>query len=166
MRIFPKCDRLFHRLKHENLVDMVGFSCDGQHPCLVYALMVNGSLLDRLACLVSATPQTPASSTCALPQVISEHSFCPLQEGSPPLSWRQRSLIAEGTARGLEYLHGNHHVHRDVKRYVKDQKTHLAFVFCGKRLQSTCNRPQYLSPVLLHDRDIKRDTSPFQMIFS
>nr|AFH88675.1 interleukin-1 receptor-associated kinase 4 [Trachidermus fasciatus] len=74
-------------LKHENLVDMVGFSCDGQHPCLVYALMVNGSLLDRLACL----------------------------EGSPPLSWRQRSLIAEGTARGLEYLHSNHHVHRDVK---------------------------------------------------
>ncbi|XP_034390292.1 interleukin-1 receptor-associated kinase 4 isoform X2 [Cyclopterus lumpus] len=74
-------------LKHENLVDMVGFSCDGQHPCLVYALMVNGSLLDRLARL----------------------------EGSLPLSWRQRSLIAEGTARGLEYLHSNHHVHRDVK---------------------------------------------------
>ncbi|XP_036962402.1 interleukin-1 receptor-associated kinase 4 isoform X2 [Acanthopagrus latus] len=74
-------------LKHENLVDMVGFSCDGQHPCLVYPLMVNGSLLDRLACL----------------------------QGSPPLSWRQRCLIAEGTARGLEYLHSNHHVHRDVK---------------------------------------------------
>ncbi|XP_068458995.1 interleukin-1 receptor-associated kinase 4 isoform X2 [Clinocottus analis] len=74
-------------LKHDNLVDMVGFSCDGQHPCLVYALMVNGSLLDRLACL----------------------------EGSPSLSWRQRALIAEGTARGLEYLHSNHHIHRDVK---------------------------------------------------
>ncbi|KAL7401750.1 hypothetical protein ABVT39_004305 [Epinephelus coioides] len=74
-------------LKHENLVDMVGFSSDGQHPCLVYDLMANGSLLDRLACL----------------------------EGSPPLSWRWRCLIAEGTARGLEYLHSNHHVHRDVK---------------------------------------------------
>lgn len=74
-------------LKHENLVDMVGFSCDGQHPCLVYALMANGSLLDRLACF----------------------------EGTPPLSWRQRSLIAEGTVRGLDYLHTNHHVHRDVK---------------------------------------------------
>ncbi|XP_056242298.1 interleukin-1 receptor-associated kinase 4 [Seriola aureovittata] len=74
-------------LKHENLVDMVGFSCDGQHPCLVYAFMANGSLLDRLACL----------------------------DDSPPLSWRQRCLIAEGTARGLEYLHSNHHIHRDVK---------------------------------------------------
>ncbi|XP_029378137.1 interleukin-1 receptor-associated kinase 4 isoform X5 [Echeneis naucrates] len=74
-------------LKHENLVDMVGFSCDGQHPCLVYAFMANGSLLDRLACM----------------------------ENSPPLSWRQRCLIADGAARGLEYLHSNHHVHRDVK---------------------------------------------------
>ncbi|KAM4553737.1 interleukin-1 receptor-associated kinase 4 [Fundulus diaphanus] len=74
-------------LKHENLVDMVGFSCDEQHLCIVYAFMANGSLLDRLACL----------------------------DGSPPLSWRQRCLIAEGTARGLEYLHSNHHVHRDVK---------------------------------------------------
>ncbi|MED6273310.1 hypothetical protein CHARACLAT_005124 [Characodon lateralis] len=74
-------------LKHENLVDMVGFSCDEQHLCIVYAFMANGSLLDRLACL----------------------------DGSPPLSWQQRCLIAEGTARGLEYLHSNHHVHRDVK---------------------------------------------------
>ncbi|XP_013764996.1 interleukin-1 receptor-associated kinase 4 [Pundamilia nyererei] len=74
-------------LKHENLVDMVGFSCDEQHLCLVYAFMANGSLLDRLACF----------------------------EGSPPLSWHHRCLIAEGTAKGLEYLHSNHHVHRDVK---------------------------------------------------
>ncbi|XP_074533667.1 interleukin-1 receptor-associated kinase 4 isoform X2 [Halichoeres trimaculatus] len=74
-------------LKHENLVDMVGFSCDGLHPCLVYALMSNGSLLDRLACLGETAP----------------------------LSWRQRCSIAEGTARGLEFLHNNHHVHRDVK---------------------------------------------------
>lgn len=53
---------LICRLKHENLVDMVGFSSDGQYPCVVYPLMSNGSLLDRLACLVNPTClQMPAS---------------------------------------------------------------------------------------------------------
>ncbi|KAF7701973.1 interleukin-1 receptor-associated kinase 4 [Silurus meridionalis] len=75
------------RLKHVNLVNMVGYSSDGQYPCLVYAFMSNGSLLDRLACL----------------------------EGSSPLSWQIRGAIALGTARGLEYLHQHNHIHRDVK---------------------------------------------------
>ncbi|MBN3298384.1 IRAK4 kinase, partial [Amia calva] len=74
-------------LQHENLVEMVGFADDGEHPCLVYLYMSNGSLLDRLACL----------------------------DGSPPLPWSTRCSIAEGTASGLEYLHANHHIHRDIK---------------------------------------------------
>lgn len=74
-------------LKHENLVEMVGYSSVGQHLCLVYAFMPNGSLLDRLACL----------------------------DGSPSLSWQMRCSIGTGTARGLEYLHCNNHIHRDVK---------------------------------------------------
>ncbi|XP_053497453.1 interleukin-1 receptor-associated kinase 4 [Ictalurus furcatus] len=74
-------------LKHVNLVNMVGYSSDGQYPCLVYAYMSNGSLLDRLACL----------------------------DGSSPLSWQVRCAIALGIARGLEYLHNNNHIHRDVK---------------------------------------------------
>lgn len=41
------------RCKHENLVELLGFSSDGAQPCLVYEYMPNGSLLDRLACLVS-----------------------------------------------------------------------------------------------------------------
>ncbi|KAK7121164.1 hypothetical protein R3I93_022300 [Phoxinus phoxinus] len=34
-------------LKHEHLVELVGFSSDGQHMCLVYSFMPHGSLLDR-----------------------------------------------------------------------------------------------------------------------
>ncbi|XP_073687446.1 interleukin-1 receptor-associated kinase 4-like [Garra rufa] len=74
-------------LKHENLVNMVGFSSDGHHLCLVYEYMPHGSLLDRLACA----------------------------DGATPLSWLSRCSISAGTARGLQYLHQNNHIHRDVK---------------------------------------------------
>ncbi|XP_039361383.1 interleukin-1 receptor-associated kinase 4 isoform X2 [Mauremys reevesii] len=40
------------KCQHENLVELLGFSGDGDQPCLVYEYMPNGSLLDRLACLV------------------------------------------------------------------------------------------------------------------
>ncbi|XP_016371213.1 interleukin-1 receptor-associated kinase 4 isoform X2 [Sinocyclocheilus rhinocerous] len=74
-------------LKHENLVSMVGFSSDGQHLCLVYEFMPGGSLLERLACA----------------------------DGASALSWLSRCCISAGAARGLQYLHHNNHIHRDVK---------------------------------------------------
>ncbi|XP_059834318.1 interleukin-1 receptor-associated kinase 4-like isoform X2 [Hypanus sabinus] len=75
------------RCRHENLVELLGFSNDWEHPCLVYAYMSNGSLLDRLACLGK----------------------------TPPITWHRRCSIALGTANGLKYLHENNHIHRDVK---------------------------------------------------
>uniref|UniRef100_A0A2K5JMP0 Interleukin-1 receptor-associated kinase 4 n=1 Tax=Colobus angolensis palliatus TaxID=336983 RepID=A0A2K5JMP0_COLAP len=73
--------------QHENLVELLGFSSDGDDLCLVYVYMPNGSLLDRLSCL----------------------------DGTPPLSWHMRCKIAQGAANGINFLHENHHIHRDIK---------------------------------------------------
>nr|XP_023499173.1 interleukin-1 receptor-associated kinase 4 isoform X2 [Equus caballus] len=45
IKVMAKC-------QHENLVELLGFSSDGDDLCLVYVYMPNGSLLDRLSCLV------------------------------------------------------------------------------------------------------------------
>ncbi|KAB0368616.1 hypothetical protein FD755_019650, partial [Muntiacus reevesi] len=73
--------------QHENLVELLGFSSDGDDLCLVYVYMPSGSLLDRLSCL----------------------------DGTPQLSWYMRCKIAQGETNGLTYLHENHHNHRDIK---------------------------------------------------
>uniref|UniRef100_A0A2K6GQL3 Interleukin-1 receptor-associated kinase 4 n=2 Tax=Propithecus coquereli TaxID=379532 RepID=A0A2K6GQL3_PROCO len=80
IKVMAKC-------QHENLVELLGFSSDGDDLCLVYVYMPNGSLLDRLSCL----------------------------DGTPPLSWNMRCKIAQGAANGISFLHENHHIHRDIK---------------------------------------------------
>ncbi|XP_025973486.1 interleukin-1 receptor-associated kinase 4 isoform X2 [Dromaius novaehollandiae] len=81
--------KLMAKCQHENLVELLGFSSDGAQPCLVYEYMPNGSLLDRLACL----------------------------DGTPPIPWNTRCKIAQGTANGINFLHENNHIHRDIKRF-------------------------------------------------
>lgn len=73
--------------RHDNLVHLIGYSLDGSQRCLVYEYMVNGSLEDRLAC----------------------------KDDTLPLTCSQRLLIVEGTAKGIEFLHDNKLVHRDIK---------------------------------------------------
>ncbi|XP_040834849.1 interleukin-1 receptor-associated kinase 4 isoform X2 [Ochotona curzoniae] len=73
--------------QHENLVELLGFSKDGDDLCLVYVYMPNGSLLDRLSCV----------------------------DDTAPLSWATRCNIARGAANGISFLHENHHIHRDIK---------------------------------------------------
>ncbi|XP_048221994.1 interleukin-1 receptor-associated kinase 4 [Perognathus longimembris pacificus] len=80
IKVMAKC-------QHENLVELLGFSSEGDDLCLVYVYMPNGSLLDRLLCL----------------------------DGTQPLSWHMRCKIAQGTANGISFLHDNHHIHRDIK---------------------------------------------------
>ncbi|XP_013790057.1 serine/threonine-protein kinase pelle-like, partial [Limulus polyphemus] len=76
-----------HRI--DNILPLYGVSLDGPEPCLIYQFMVNGSVEDRLL----------------------------LRDNTPPLTWMQRGIIAEGTARGLNYLHTTSYVliHGDVK---------------------------------------------------
>lgn len=70
-------------LHHPNLVNLVGYCADGDQRILVYEYMANGSLEDHLLeiCLPDLTPNRK------------------------PLDWSTRMKIAEGAARGLEYLH-------------------------------------------------------------
>ncbi|XP_064947342.1 probable serine/threonine-protein kinase PBL23 [Musa acuminata AAA Group] len=65
-------------LHHPNLVNLIGYCADGDQRILVYECMHLGSLEDHLLDLSS---------------------------NKKPLDWSTRMKIAEGAARGLEYLH-------------------------------------------------------------
>ncbi|XP_073113132.1 probable serine/threonine-protein kinase PBL7 isoform X2 [Elaeis guineensis] len=67
--------RLLH---HPNLVNLIGYCTDDDHRILVYEYMPNGSLEDHLL---------------------------DLAPNKKPLDWHTRMKIAEGAAKGLEYLH-------------------------------------------------------------
>ncbi|THF99852.1 hypothetical protein TEA_017726 [Camellia sinensis var. sinensis] len=78
-------------LHHPNLVNLVGYCADGDQRILVYEFMANGSLEDHLL---------------------------DLAPNKKPLDWCQRMKIAEGAARGLEYLHETANppvIYRDFK---------------------------------------------------
>lgn len=69
--------RHLNSFRHDNILPVYGYSVHEEEPCLVYQLMLGGSLEHRLY---------------AKPMV-------------DPLNWRQRLNIARGTARGLQFLH-------------------------------------------------------------
>ncbi|EYU33629.1 hypothetical protein MIMGU_mgv1a0264361mg, partial [Erythranthe guttata] len=78
-------------LHHPNLVNLVGYCAEGTQRVLVYEYMQNGSLEDHL---LNLSPERK------------------------PLDWNTRMKIAEGAARGLEYLHETANppvIYRDFK---------------------------------------------------
>ncbi|AES97210.1 feronia receptor-like kinase [Medicago truncatula] len=84
---------LLSRVRHNNLVSLLGYCNEDDEMILVYDFMSNGSLYDHL------------------------HSKQKDQQ-QPHLSWIQRLEICIGVARGLHYLHtGTKHtiIHRDIK---------------------------------------------------
>nr|CAB3488743.1 unnamed protein product [Digitaria exilis] len=80
------------KVRHRNLVSILGYAIEGNERLLVYEYMPNGAL--------------------------SRHLFQWKQLGLEPLSWKKRLNIALDVARGMEYLHNlGHHrfIHRDLK---------------------------------------------------
>ncbi|XP_057795349.1 probable serine/threonine-protein kinase PBL23 [Salvia miltiorrhiza] len=78
-------------LHHPNLVNLIGYCAEGNHRVLVYEYMPYGSLEDHLLNLSS---------------------------GKKALDWNTRMKIAQGAARGLEYLHEQANppvIYRDFK---------------------------------------------------
>nr|GMD21802.1 serine/threonine-protein kinase BRI1-like 2 [Ipomoea batatas] len=81
------------KIKHKNLVPLLGYCKIGEERLLVYEYMENGSLEEVL----HSRPRTP---------------------GRRILTWEERKKIARGAAKGLCFLHHNcipHIIHRDMK---------------------------------------------------
>uniref|UniRef100_A0A1D1YAU6 non-specific serine/threonine protein kinase n=1 Tax=Anthurium amnicola TaxID=1678845 RepID=A0A1D1YAU6_9ARAE len=80
------------KVRHRNLVSLLGYCLDGNERLLVYEYMPQGTL--------------------------SRHLFNWNEEGLKPLEWKKRLGIALDVARGVEYLHNLAHqsfIHRDLK---------------------------------------------------
>lgn len=82
---------LLSKIKHLNLVSLIGYCNDDEERILVYQYMTQGTLAD--------------------------HLYKRKKHGkSNPISWETRLNIAIGAASGLYYLHSRHRIiHRDVK---------------------------------------------------
>ncbi|EEF47185.1 pto-interacting protein 1 [Ricinus communis] len=87
---------LISQLKHENLVQLLGYCVDENARILAYELASNGSLHD----------------------ILHGRKGVKGAQSDPGLSWQQRVKIAVGAAKGLEYLHEKADpriIHHDIK---------------------------------------------------
>ncbi|KAL6885566.1 hypothetical protein ACP4OV_010345 [Aristida adscensionis] len=87
---------IINRLRHKNIVPLIGWSYNKGVPLLIYEYMPNGSLDEHLF------------------RSSSDH----LQQGTPICQWKTRYNIVKDVATGLHYVHHEYEpmvLHRDIK---------------------------------------------------
>ncbi|XP_011090063.1 probably inactive leucine-rich repeat receptor-like protein kinase At5g48380 isoform X3 [Sesamum indicum] len=129
------------RLRHKNLVPLVGFCYELNERFLVYKFMPNGSLHD---CFFSAPGEAKI------------------------MEWPVRVRIAVGIAKGLAWLHQNRVVHRGIssKCILLDENFNPRISDFGKAmiLEDTCLSREPLSRELPGLGSYKRDVHCFGMV--
>ena len=87
------------RLRHPNLIRLLGVCVEDSHRAAVFELMPGGSLRAALDAGSASEP------VCSVAQPLPRH----------PLSWAARLKAALGTAAGLAFLHevGDHCLRQD-----------------------------------------------------
>ena len=92
---------LLSTCEHPNVLPLLGYSLGQPACCLVFPLMVGGTLEDRVLRTPHGEERLRALGHTALP---------------PPLTWWERVRIVRDAARGLVHLHGVCRVlHHDIK---------------------------------------------------
>ncbi|KAK6635053.1 hypothetical protein RUM44_000302 [Polyplax serrata] len=106
--------------RHVNLVQLLGFSCDTENPCLIYEFMSNGSLLDRLQMKSIIFNNCDSLDANKILSGMASNCGCPsvILSDIEALNWKKRLQIASDVCEGIHFLHTAMKlplIHRDIK---------------------------------------------------
>ncbi|CAL1357847.1 unnamed protein product [Linum trigynum] len=92
------------KLRHRNIVKMLGYCASGSDRVLIYEFLERGSLDQWLHDTYSPVSKERSDDSVASVKLL-------------PLSWEMRNKVVRGVANGLMYLHGldSAIIHRDIK---------------------------------------------------
>ncbi|GMI89221.1 hypothetical protein HRI_002591400 [Hibiscus trionum] len=128
------------RVRHKNLVMLLGCCAEGTHRLLVYEYVCNGSLDQHLS-----------------------------KRQPMPLSWTQRVKVAVGAAKGLSHLHQNNIIHKNIRSsniFLTHGFEPLLGDFglaepCSKSKQNKIQTSKYLPPEFLENGTLSTQTDVY-----